>query len=50
MPQIPATVESQSRDRKHCYAVADSMQHFAQLRGEDVDLSGRQLVVARHGL
>src|SRR4026208_1811568 len=21
--------------RKHCYAVADSMKHFAQLRGED---------------
>jgi len=24
--------------RKHCYAVADSMKHFAQLRGADVDL------------
>jgi putative nucleotidyltransferase with HDIG domain len=24
--------------RKHCYAVADSMKHFAQLRGEDRDL------------
>lgn len=24
--------------RKHCYAVADSMKHFAELRGEDVDL------------
>ena len=24
--------------RKHCYAVADSMKHFAQLRGEDPDL------------
>ena len=24
--------------RKHCYAVADSMKHFAQLRGEDIDL------------
>ena len=24
--------------RKHCYAVADSMKHFAQLRAEDVDL------------
>jgi len=24
--------------RKHCYAVADSMKHFAQLRGENVDL------------
>ena len=30
-------VQSQSL-RKHCYAVADSMKHFAQLRGEDVDL------------
>src|SRR5437870_4241613 len=25
--------------RKHCYAVADSMKHFAQLRSEDVDLA-----------
>jgi putative nucleotidyltransferase with HDIG domain len=24
--------------RKHCYAVADSMKHFAQLRGHDADL------------
>jgi putative nucleotidyltransferase with HDIG domain len=24
--------------RKHCYAVANSMKHFAQLRGDDVDL------------
>ena len=24
--------------RKHCYAVADSMKHFAQLRSEDPDL------------
>lgn len=24
--------------RKHCYAVADSMKHFAQLHGEDADL------------
>jgi putative nucleotidyltransferase with HDIG domain len=24
--------------RKHCYSVADSMKHFAQLRGDDVDL------------
>jgi putative nucleotidyltransferase with HDIG domain len=24
--------------RKHCYAVADSMKHFARLRGEDPDL------------
>jgi predicted hydrolase (HD superfamily) len=32
-------VQSESL-RKHCYAVADSMKHFARLRGEDV---------ARHG-
>jgi putative nucleotidyltransferase with HDIG domain len=24
--------------RKHCYAVADSMKHFAHLRGQDMDL------------
>ncbi len=30
-------VQSESL-RKHCYAVADSMRHFAQLRGEDGDL------------
>ena len=30
-------VQSESL-RKHCYAVADSMKHFAQLRGEDCDL------------
>src|SRR6476659_6695019 len=24
--------------RKHCYAVADSMKHFARLRGEDADV------------
>src|SRR4029077_13073693 len=24
--------------RKHCYAVADSMKHFAQLRGENADI------------
>lgn len=30
-------VQSESL-RKHCYAVADSMKHFAQLRGEDIDL------------
>lgn len=30
-------VQSESL-RKHCYAVADSMKHFAQLQGEDVDL------------
>jgi len=30
-------VQSESL-RKHCYAVADSMKHFAQLRGDDGDL------------
>src|SRR3979411_2439388 len=30
-------VQSESL-RKHCYAVADSMKHFAQLRGVDADL------------
>ncbi len=30
-------VQSESL-RKHCYAVADSMKYFAQLRGADVDL------------
>ena len=30
-------VQSESL-RKHCYAVADSMKHFAQLRGEDIEL------------
>ena len=30
-------VQSESL-RKHCYAVADSMKHLAQLRGEDADL------------
>jgi putative nucleotidyltransferase with HDIG domain len=30
-------VQSESL-RKHCYAVADSMKRFAQLRGEDADL------------
>jgi putative nucleotidyltransferase with HDIG domain len=30
-------VQSESL-RKHCYAVADSMKHFAKLRGEDLDL------------
>jgi len=40
-PRAQATlhdwVQSESL-RKHCYAVADSMKHFAQLRGEDADL------------
>ena len=30
-------VQSESL-RKHCYAVADSMKHFARLRGENADL------------
>lgn len=30
-------VQSESL-RKHCYAVADSMKHFARLRGKDADL------------
>src|SRR5262245_1294852 len=30
-------VQSESL-RKHCYAVADSLKHFAQTRGEDADL------------
>jgi putative nucleotidyltransferase with HDIG domain len=30
-------VQSESL-RKHCYAVADAMKHFAQLRGKDVDV------------
>jgi putative nucleotidyltransferase with HDIG domain len=30
-------VQSESL-RKHCYAVADSMKYFAQLRGDDLDL------------
>src|SRR4051794_22467724 len=30
-------VQSESL-RKHCYSVADSMRHFAQLRGADTDL------------
>src|SRR6187397_303414 len=34
---LHAWVQSESL-RKHCYAVADSMKHFAQLRGEDADL------------
>src|SRR3954468_7973884 len=39
-PRAQATlhgwVQSESL-RKHCYAVADSMKHFARLRGEDPD-------------
>jgi putative nucleotidyltransferase with HDIG domain len=34
---LPEWVQSESL-RKHCYAVADAMKYFAQLRGEDVDL------------
>ena len=34
---LHAWVQSESL-RKHCYAVADSMRHFEQVRGEDVDL------------
>src|SRR5947208_13982486 len=34
---LQESVKSESL-RKHCYAVADSMKHFAQLRGEDSDL------------
>ena len=30
-------VQSESL-RKHCFAVADSMKHFAQMRGQDADL------------
>jgi len=36
-PILHDWVQSESL-RKHCYAVADSMKHFAQLRGEDPDL------------
>jgi putative nucleotidyltransferase with HDIG domain len=36
-PILHDWVQSESL-RKHCYAVADSMKHFAQLRGEDADL------------
>ena len=42
-------VQSESL-RKHCYAVADSMKHFAQLRGENADLWEAVGSVARHGL
>src|SRR5436189_2525153 len=37
LPILDEWVQSESL-RKHCYAVADSMKHFAQLRGEDADL------------
>ena len=37
LPILHEWVQSESL-RKHCYAVADSMKHFAQLRDEDVDL------------
>src|SRR5437762_3792048 len=40
-PRAQATLHDWVRSeslRKHCYAVADSMKHFAQLRGEDTDL------------
>src|SRR6266496_5511704 len=36
-PILHDRVQSESL-RKHCYAVADSMKQFAQLRGEDADL------------
>src|SRR5436190_2276550 len=37
LPLLHQWVQSDSL-RRHCYAVADSMRHFAQLRGEDPDL------------
>src|SRR5438552_3288793 len=37
LPILHEWVQSESL-RKHCYAVADSMKYFAQVRGEDVDL------------
>lgn len=37
LPILHEWVQSESL-RKHCYAVADSMKHFAQLGGEDPDL------------
>ncbi|HME87673.1 MAG TPA: HDIG domain-containing protein [Chthoniobacterales bacterium] len=37
LPILHQWVQSESL-RKHCYAVADSMKHFARLRGEDADL------------
>ena len=37
LPILHQWVQSESL-RKHCYAVADSMKYFAQLRGENPDL------------
>lgn len=37
LPILHEWVQSDSL-RRHCYAVADSMQHFARLRGADADL------------
>jgi putative nucleotidyltransferase with HDIG domain len=37
LPILQEWVQSDSL-RRHCYAVADSMRHFAQLRGADADL------------
>jgi putative nucleotidyltransferase with HDIG domain len=37
LPILHEWVQSESL-RKHCYAVADSMKHFAQLSGADADL------------
>lgn len=37
LPILHEWVTSESL-RRHCYAVADSMKHFAQLRGADADL------------
>jgi putative nucleotidyltransferase with HDIG domain len=37
LPILHEWVQSVSL-RRHCYAVADSMRHFAQLRGADADL------------
>jgi putative nucleotidyltransferase with HDIG domain len=37
LPILQEWVQSESL-RRHCYAVADSMKHFAQLRGADADL------------
>ena len=37
LPILHEWVQSESL-RRHCYAVADSMKHFAKLRGADADL------------